>query len=200
MHSCSSAAISRADVEVVSERLLHHDPGRAGSSRPRPVPDHGAEQERRDLEVEDRMMVLRDRRADDVRTCSRRRSPGELHIRPANPLEHVRVEVLAGRLSPPCVSCDAVAPSLESSPATPTIGQFSRPRRSQSVQRAQRHHPAKSPVIPTTTRMSAGSSQWPAPLADCVVGAVVVTTSSSVSKDDPIHQSAPCPDELHRKG
>ena len=50
--------------EVVPERLLHQDPGALGQPRRGQAPDHPAEQRRRRLQVEDRLLRSLDRRGD----------------------------------------------------------------------------------------------------------------------------------------
>ena len=84
--------------EVVPERLLDDDPRALGQAGLRQTLDHGAEQERRDLEVEDR----RERVADLPRQARERLLVAEVagHVREPGreTVEHLRVDGLARAL------------------------------------------------------------------------------------------------------
>ena len=61
MYWWMSAASARAEAEVVAERLLDDNACGLGQTRLRQALDHGREQERRDLEIEDRPLRGSDR-------------------------------------------------------------------------------------------------------------------------------------------
>ena len=114
--------------QVVAERLLHHDPGVLGQARVVQALDHPAEQERRDLQVEDRLAGALDRSATllvgrrlaevaaDVREAVRRggRTPSASIVSP-RPSMHSR-------------ACWRSWSTVQSFTATPTIGHVSSPR------------------------------------------------------------------------
>ena len=142
-------------VSVVPERLLDDDARVVGQpGRLEPL-DDGAEEERRDLEVEDRQLRALDRRADALV------GRGVARSRPAT------YERRAAKRSKTCASSCSPVPSIDSrarcrswstvqsSTATPTIGQSSSPRFSSRYSDRNVITFARSPVMPNTTRTSA---------------------------------------------
>ena len=79
MYSWSSCGERLRGREIVPEGLLDHHPGVLGEPGAGETLDHGPEQERRDLQVEHRLLRTLDRRADAtvggvVAEVARRRS------------------------------------------------------------------------------------------------------------------------------
>ena len=140
MYWCSSSASSRGRRLVVSERLLHHDASRSRQTGLGQALDDRAEQERRDLQVEDGTLGALDRVADPL--VRRRVAEVAVHVRQprGEPVEHRRVDRLAGALDRLAGALAPAGPRVQSSTATPTIGQSSSPRALQPVQRPERHH------------------------------------------------------------
>ena len=116
--------------EVVPERLLDHHARRLGQARPGEPLDHHPEQRRRDLEVEDRGPRAARWRRPRARRCRRRRS------RPARRRAARRSDRRPRRRSSrrsasiALRACSRRSSTVQSSTATPTIGQSSRPRAS----------------------------------------------------------------------
>jgi hypothetical protein len=82
----------------MAEGLLHHHPGPAGQARVGQALDHGAEQERWDLQVEDRGRRLPDGGADALVGGRVTEVAGQVRQPPGEALEHRLLQRLAGRL------------------------------------------------------------------------------------------------------
>jgi hypothetical protein len=82
--------------EVVAERLLDDDACVLGEARLREALDHGAEQERRDLEVEDRALGAVDRLGHGLVGCRVGEVAGEVGEPVGQALEDLLVELFAG--------------------------------------------------------------------------------------------------------
>ena len=172
MYWCSSAASARAECEVVAERLLDDDARVLRQARLGEALDDRAEQERRDLEVEDRASRALDRLADAL--VGRRvgevagdvREPGGEAARrpPRRAARRCRRSTSRAR--------STSWSTVQSSTATPTIGQSSSPRCSSRYSDRNVITFARSPVIPKTTRTSAGRDSLPT-FATLVCGACV---------------------------
>ena len=126
-------------LAVVTERLLHHHAGVLRQPRVRESLDHPAEEERRDLQVEDGLLGVRDRLCDALV----RRRFGEVarHVGEAGgqPLEDVLVERLSR-------SDDRLPCALDELVDTPVVDRHAHDRAVeqaaplQPVQRPERHH------------------------------------------------------------
>ena len=157
---------------VVAERLLDDE----ARSRAQPgvgdALDDLPEQERRDLEVEDRGLGALDRLTD----APVRRGVGEVAAdvgQPVGePLEDLLVDRLPGPLDRGARPLDRAGRCVQSSTATPTIGQSRRPRASSRYSDRNVITLARSPVIPKTTKTSAGA---------CAVLSAVVAMAASPS-------------------
>ena len=113
-------------LDVVTERLLDDDTRRLGETGLGESLDDPPEQERRDLEIEDRMLGAADRLTHAL--VGGGIPEVALHIRQSagEPLEHVLVQHFAGgddRVAGALHQCSSVQSSTE----TPTIGQSSSP-------------------------------------------------------------------------
>ena len=166
MYWCSSAASARADARSCPNGFSTTT--RAFSVRPAVVKpfDDRAEEERRDLEVEDRQLRALDRRADPL--VGRRVAEVALHVREARGEARRRPCRRAARPFPRSTRARArrSCSTVQSSTATPTIGQSSSPRCSSRYSDRNVITFARSPVIPKITRTSASacchfSSFWP---------------------------------------
>ena len=139
-------------LQVVPEGLLHDHPGSVRQLGLGQALDHPAEQERRDFQVEHRMLRLRRPRRPPAGRC---RSP-------RSHLAHSRAVRQTGRTPPrpelrpwPRSSPGHAAPTAPGTsrrPATPTIGQSSSPRSSNRYSERNVITLARSPVIPKITR------------------------------------------------
>ena len=149
-------------LQVVAEGLLDDHPRAVGQAGVGQALDDAAEQERRDLEVEHRRLRVVDRRGHPLegrgvarsRPRRRRSAPRSGRRRPSSigsPVASIDVRARSRRSS-----------TVQSSTATPTIGQSSSPRRSSRYSDRKVICLARSPVIPNTTSTSAGRASAPA--------------------------------------
>ena len=165
--------------QVVAERLLDDDARRLRQPGLGQALDDGAEEERRDLEVEDRVLGALDRLGDAL--VGRRVGEVALHVgEPGGEAVEHRLR-RAARRCPRSTRGRARASwsTVQSSTATPTIGQSSSPRCSSRYSERNVITFARSPVIPKTTKTSAGRARVRrTPVARG--GAAVVVISSSV--------------------
>ena len=141
--------------EVVAERLLDDDARVLGEPGRGEALDDRAEQERRDLEVEDGRLGALDRLAD----ARVRRRVAEIALDVGEPGREAREDVLdrASRRFPRCTprACSRSLSIVQSFTATPTIGHRSSPRCSSRYSERKVMTFARSPVIPKTTNASA---------------------------------------------
>ena len=97
MYWCSSAASARGRGEVVPEGLLDHHTRVLGEACFGEPLHHATEQERRDLEVEDRVLGTLDRLADALVGARVAEVAGHIRQAPHEASEHLLVELLARR-------------------------------------------------------------------------------------------------------
>ena len=122
--------------------------------------DHRAEQERRDLQVEHRLLRALERRGHRAYVASSAKSPARMTAAPPGGRRPRR------RPAHRCPrwtarACSRSSSSLQSSTATPMIGQSSRPRRSSRYSDRNVITLARSPVIPKITNASRPPpAQW----------------------------------------
>jgi hypothetical protein len=111
--------------------------------------------------------------ASRVKVSASPKSPARYESRSAK-----RSKIASSTVSPvPWIAasaCSRRSPGVQSSTATPTIGQFNRPRRSSRYSERKVITFARSPVIPNTTKTSAGCGGAVARVVRAGVTSVVI--------------------------
>ena len=139
MYWCSSSASARADALVVAERLLDDDPRGLRQPGLGEALDDPAEEERRDLEVEDRRLGALDRLADALVGRRRPRSRPDVREPVGEAVEDLLVELLAR-------ADDRLARALDELVDRPVVDRdaddraVEQPALLEPVQRAEGHH------------------------------------------------------------
>jgi hypothetical protein len=127
-------------LEVVAERLLDDDAGRLREPRLRQPFHHATEQERRDLEVEDRKLRVPERVGHALVRGGVAEVPRDVGEARGEALEHVLVELLAG-------AHDRLTRALDEAIDRPVVGRHAENRAIeqaaplQPVERVEGHHP-----------------------------------------------------------
>jgi hypothetical protein len=173
--------------EVVAERLLHHDPPAPDQPGVAQAPGDGAEQERRDLQVEHRGRGVPDRLTHPPVRGGVREVAVQVRHPLGEPLEHAVIDLLAGPLDGRPGVLDQVLPA-------PVVHGHAHDRareqaaHRQPVERPEGHHPRQVPgdaeddqdVRGTRRRVPGGTSHGALLRLPCAGGASLVRRGSAL--------------------